>query len=155
MSIKFYHQKRAFGWLSPFSAHKIVVDGTTWPTVEHYFQAMKFPDNCLFQEEIRASKSPWQAKKLAWSCRQVRDDWDAVKDSIMLNAQRAKFEQHNRLRRKLIDTGVEELIENSPKDLYWGVGKDGEGKNMLGKILMKVRREMPRNLQLFESGHDQ
>jgi predicted NAD-dependent protein-ADP-ribosyltransferase YbiA (DUF1768 family) len=36
-------------------------------------------------------------------------------------------------------TGDEEIIENSPIDSYWGCGADGQGKNMLGKILMETR----------------
>ena len=29
--------------------------------------------------------------------------------------------------------------ENSPFDYKWGVGKTGNGKNLLGKVLMEVR----------------
>lgn len=46
------------------------------------------------------------------------------------------------LKQKLIDTNDEYLEEgNSWNDIYWGVCK-GRGKNMLGKILMKVREEL-------------
>ena len=31
------------------------------------------------------------------------------------------------------------LVENAPGDAYWGVGKDGNGKNRLGVLLMEVR----------------
>ena len=33
----------------------------------------------------------------------------------------------------------EEIIENAPHDFYWGCGRDGTGRNMLGRILMEVR----------------
>ena len=42
----------------------------------------------------------------------------------------------------LKSTGEQELVEgNSWGDTYWGVCK-GEGKNKLGKILMRVRTEL-------------
>ncbi|MGC1396759.1 MAG: NADAR domain-containing protein [Coleofasciculaceae cyanobacterium] len=31
------------------------------------------------------------------------------------------------------------MVENAPSDYYWGCGKDGSGKNMLGQILEEVR----------------
>jgi len=33
-------------------------------------------------------------------------------------------------------------MENSPTDYYWGCGKDGTGRNELGKILMKIRSKL-------------
>ena len=39
-------------------------------------------------------------------------------------------------------TGDEELVEDSPNDYYWGRGRSGTGKNMLGRILMEVRDEL-------------
>lgn len=46
-------------------------------------------------------------------------------------------------------TGDEELVEDSVqnsdpahRDAFWGNGPDGTGKNMLGKILMKIREEL-------------
>ena len=36
----------------------------------------------------------------------------------------------------------EEIIENTDIDYYWGCGKDGSGKNMLGIILMEIREKL-------------
>ena len=33
-------------------------------------------------------------------------------------------------------------METAPHDYFWGQGFDGSGKNMLGKLLMKVRDEL-------------
>jgi len=70
------------------------------------------------------------------------EDWEEVKDGIMLDALRLKFTQHSELKELLLSTGDEEIIEDSPIDSYWGCGSDGEGKNMLGKLLMKLRSEL-------------
>lgn len=34
------------------------------------------------------------------------------------------------------------LVEDSPNDYFWGRGISGEGKNMLGRLLMQVREEL-------------
>ena len=46
------------------------------------------------------------------------------------------------LRRQLLETGDEELVEKAPRDYFWGCGASGSGKNMLGQILMEVRSEL-------------
>ena len=50
-----------------------------------------------------------------------------------------KFKQNSEILEILLNTGNEELIEATTDDYYWGCGKDGNGKNMLGKILMETR----------------
>ena len=46
----------------------------------------------------------------------------------------------------LLNTGDEEIIEDSPIDYYWGCGKDGSGKNMLGIIIMVIRDELRKDM---------
>jgi ribA/ribD-fused uncharacterized protein len=74
--------------------------------------------------------------------RPLRRDWESVKDEIMFEAVRAKFTQHEELRKILLATGDAEIIEHTGKDSYWGDGGDGGGRNMLGKTLMLVRDEL-------------
>ena len=39
------------------------------------------------------------------------------------------------------------MFENSKVDKYWGTGGTiGKGKNMLGKLLMKLRTQLRNNL---------
>lgn len=58
----------------------------------------------------------------------------------------AKFTQHEDLKEKLLDTGDCLLVEHTKNDAYWGDGGDGGndtlGKNMLGKLLARVRNEI-------------
>jgi N-glycosidase YbiA len=51
----------------------------------------------------------------------------------------AKFSQNLEIQSVLLETGTEELIENTTHDHYWGCGSTGTGKNMLGIILMETR----------------
>ena len=60
----------------------------------------------------------------------------------MLKCLFAKFTQHEDLKKILLDTGDKTLIEHTKNDVYWADGGDGSGKNMLGKLLMKVRDEL-------------
>lgn len=69
----------------------------------------------------------------------LRKDWEKVKDSIMYDAVWAKFSQNPDIAERLLATGDQKLVEHTANDSYWGDGGDGSGRNMLGKILEKVR----------------
>ena len=141
-TINFYSVSEPYGCFSNFSPHPIKLGGKTWPTSEHYFQAMKFvgtPD----EEEIRQAKSPMIAARMGRSRkRPLRKDWESVKDSIMHELVTAKFTQHADLREILLETGDAKIVEHTENDNYWGDGGDGSGKNRLGQILMRVRGEL-------------
>lgn len=109
------------------------------PTVEHAFQAAK-SNKMTQQKHILKARTPSEAKKLGRRVDLI-EDWDDIRDEVMLRLIRLKFTIHTDLKQKLLDTGEEELIEgNTWGDSYWGVC-DGEGKNQLGMTLMKVRDE--------------
>jgi len=55
---------------------------------------------------------------------------------------RHKLAQHPYVQKQLRESGGAELIEDSPKDAFWGRGPDWTGKNHLGKLWMKLRSEM-------------
>lgn len=74
--------------------------------------------------------------------RPLRRDWESVKDSVMREAVLAKFTQHEELRELLLGTGDSKLVEHTVNDSYWGDGGDGTGKNMLGIILMEIRKSL-------------
>ena len=113
----------------------------TAKTVEHAFQAAKtlLYDNPM-AIRILTAETPGKAKKLGRHCR-LHPDWEEVKDRVMLDLVRKKF-QDPELAQKLIATGDEELIEgNWWGDRYWCVC-EGQGQNKLGNILMKIRKEL-------------
>lgn len=139
--IKFYRQGDPWGEFSNFSAHPIELDGQRWPTSEHYFQAQKFNDPET-REKIRTAPGPGAAARLGRRLPGLRSDWEEVKESVMLDALRAKFTQHRRLRAKLLSTGDAELVEHTKNDSYWADGGDGSGQNRLGVLLMQLRAEL-------------
>jgi len=141
MAIHFYSKSETHSELSNFARFPIEIDGETWPSVEHFYQASKFADPEM-RDKIRLAPKPVIAKKLAqkYSGR-IRADWTAMRDGVMERALRDKLARHRAIRKLLMATGEEELIETAP-DRYWGIGRDGEGENRLGRLWMKLRDEL-------------
>lgn len=129
--------KGKYGFLSNYYDAKVTYNRLTYLNTEAAFHAQKDPTRA--KEFTRLI--PSMSKKLG---RQVnlRPDWEKVKDRIMYEIVKAKFEQNPDLREKLLATGDATLIEgNTWNDRYWGVC-NGQGKNRLGQILMRVRSEL-------------
>ncbi|HEU5438112.1 MAG TPA: NADAR family protein [Ktedonobacterales bacterium] len=140
--IQFYSTREPYGAFSNFAAYPIVCKGLRWPTSEHYFQAQKFAGTD-HEGAIRRVASPTVAARMGRSRqRPLRYDWESVKDDVMLEALRAKFTQHPTLRDLLLGTGDALIVEHTSRDAYWGDGGDGRGRNMLGRLLMRVREEL-------------
>ena len=140
--IEFYLANEPYGEFSNFARFRVWLDNRSWPTNEHYFQAMKF-QSIKDQEEIRRAPTPKEAaEKGRDRKRKMRPNWDLIRDEFMKEAILAKFTQHEELRNLLIRTGDAVLIEHTEKDAYWGDGGDGTGENRLGKILMEVRKQL-------------
>jgi ribA/ribD-fused uncharacterized protein len=138
----FYEQD--FYVLSNFSAFTLHWHGARFDTAEVAYHWEKFPGthNELdkYQESqiarrIRVADSAHEAFKIAEVNRSLRrSDWDGIKVDIMRQILRAKVDQHEYVRRKLLATGNRELVENSWRDSFWGWGPNEDGQNMLGKL---------------------
>jgi len=141
-TIKFYKTGDPYGEFSNFAAFPILIGGKVWNTSEHFFQAQKFVGT-EHEEAVRLAASPMAAAQLGRDRgRPLRDDWETVKDDVMLIALRAKFTQHPQLASLLLSTHGAELIEHTRNDRYWGDGGDGTGANRLGQLLGQVRAEL-------------
>lgn len=129
--------KGKYYFLSNYSKSNIKINGITFLNAEASFHSFK---DMKKQAEF-ANLDPSTAKRKGRNVK-LRHDWEEVKNDIMYLVVKAKFEQNSDLKDKLIATGDEYLEEgNTWNDTYWGVCK-GNGKNMLGKILMQVRSEL-------------
>ena len=142
--ILFYGRRDPCYEFSNFYPSPILIDSKLWPTTEHYYQAMKFPNDPEFQEKIRLVTDPGKMKALAWGDKspELRKDWDSVSSEVMFKCCKEKFLQHEALKKVLLGTGDKELIEHTKNDAFWGDGGDGSGRNELGKVLMAVRKEI-------------
>jgi ribA/ribD-fused uncharacterized protein len=131
--------KNWFSNMLPFET-PLVVDGISYRTVEHYYQAMKLDD--LTQRKEIAAMGPFEAKKVLNSGKyKIRSDWnDDKKLEVMEYALRWKFAPGTSWYEKLMDTDGDIIEWNNWGDVWWGKDLEtGKGRNELGKLLMNLR----------------
>ncbi len=128
--------------LSSYSRYAFELDGCEWPSVEHYYQGMKFEQDAL-REAVRLADHPEKAKKLGkTNKRMVRKDWPQIRQVMMTRAVYIKCRTHAEVAAALLATGEQHIVESSQYDYYWGCGRDGRGNNTYGKLLMAVRDKL-------------
>jgi len=121
----------------PFS-----LEDVEWPTVEHYYQAMRF-ENASYREQIRLAESPEIAVKLGKTLfKKKRSDWKKVETTIMTRALFTQCQIYPEMQEKLLATEDAVLVENSQYDYFWGCGRDRRGENHYGKVLMGIRAKL-------------
>lgn len=142
-AIKFFGTTCEYGMFSNMFPARFIVNGKSFPTNEHFFQAKKFESTApAYFETIRQAANAKSAKALGKSRKHpIRKDWNDARIAVMQEGLRAKFSQHLSLKAKLLETGDRELIENAPRDYFWGCGAKGTGQNKLGTLLMELRKE--------------
>ena len=107
--------------------------------MEHAYQAMKFPQSYWY-----LFTDPWlsaaKAKRLG-SKQPLPESWFTNNIHLMEQLLRIKFQDPD-LKEKSLETGNQPLVEgNYWGDVFWGVCK-GEGRNHLGRLLMKIREDL-------------
>jgi ribA/ribD-fused uncharacterized protein len=140
--IEFNSKIAEYSYLSNFHPAPFTYNGKTWPTVEHAFQAAKFPDAPDLQEKIRLTATPAGAKIKGRRGAPLRPDWEEVKVPLMLELLRAKFAANPPLSEALKATAPAQLREVSRSDSFWGCGASGCGKNQMGNLLHQVRNTL-------------
>ena len=138
---------REFFCLDNFSAFKFNYKDKLYSTVEHAYQSLKFKDTAPeIEEEIIDCNSPYDARKIAYEhADKFSKQWDNIKVELMEELLRAKMEQNPFVKKKLLETNNYLICEDSPIDDFWGIGKDRNGKNIMGKLWMKIRDEISPN----------
>lgn len=144
--------------LSNFSAFVIEWAGLRFHTSEavYHFEKFNYPHPGLgaalkIQRDILWASSAHEAFKIAERNRALRrPDWDQglaqmqprviIMEQILI----AKVQQHEYVRRKLLETGTRQIVENSWCDDFWGWGPNRDGQNILGKLWMRIRGDFTR-----------
>lgn len=145
--IRFYRSnEKPFGAFSNLFRREIVLEGQTYATAEHAYQAGKAA-KAKVREWILSAPSPSLVAMAAhglytWD---IVPDWSKTKFDRMRKVLRTKFSQHEDLRVLLLSTGSARLVEAGRTDnavnREWGE-VNGKGKNMLGVLLMEIREEL-------------
>ena len=149
--IEFSKVDLAYGWLGNMYGSQIKYNGKDWKTSEALFQSLRFEDEEII-ELIRGEKSPMAAKMKAKGNKKsmVIEPMSEKDIENMKMVVRMKFDQNPVLKSKLKISGEHIIVENignrnGERHFFWGMKKiNGEwvGNNMMGKILMEVRREL-------------
>lgn len=127
-------------FLSNFWPAPVLYEGKVYPTTEHAYQAAK-THNQAWREKIALTPTAKDAKRLGRIVK-IREDWDKVRVLVMYQLVEQKFTVHPELKRLLLETGNQQLVEgNTWGDVFWGVC-GGKGENRLGHILMSVRSKL-------------
>lgn len=145
--IRFYRATGEYGYMSNLYLSEIVFEGKTFRSSEDAYQYGK-PRALAVAAWLISAPNPRLVALAAHALLRydVRPDWNAIKVPRMQEVLRAKFTQYPDLAGKLIATGDATLIEESNIDAFWGIGKRGNGKNMLGVLLMELREELKKGL---------
>ena len=140
--IGFY--QREFYCLDNFSSFKVEYEGYLYSSLEEAYQSLGFVSSAPeIAEKIKRSHSAHEAQKIAYDNKDKRQsNWDEVKLDVMEKLIRAKIDQNPYVKKKLLETKDYIIVEDSPKDSFWGWGSDRNGQNNLGKLWMKLRDEL-------------
>lgn len=136
-------------FLSNFWPCVIRYEGITYLSNEHYYVAMKTTDLTV-RRFISGISTAGQVKRYGRQNVVVRPDWDDVKLQVMEYGLRQKFTDPE-LANLLLSTDDAKLVEgNTWHDNFFGVCScekcNYTGYNYLGKLLMKVRSDLKKNL---------
>lgn len=145
--IHFYRSnEKPYGVFSNLHRTPVVFEGREYPTAEHAYQAGKASKEAV-REWILSAPTPSLVAMAAhglytWD---IVPSWSKIKFDRMRDVLRAKFSQHEDLRKLLLATRKARLVEAGTTDNLvnrtWGE-VNGKGKNMLGLLLMEVREEL-------------
>jgi len=118
------------------------------------WEKAKFFNDDYTADLILLSTVPYQAKKLGRQVKNYNDEmWSDVRYKFMYEINIAKWRKMEDL---ILSTGDKILVEASPFDKIWGVGlgendnkilddNNWKGLNLLGEVLMDVRRKIKRD----------
>jgi ribA/ribD-fused uncharacterized protein len=143
-AIRFYQAKGDYGFLSNLWPCKVTVGDVEFDSAEHAYQWAK-PEEEKVKEWIRRAPYPRLAAQVGHSLQwhDIDKKWPETKVDRMREVLEAKFLQNPELGDRLLETGDAILLEASKADRFWGEGKRRAGENMLGRLLMQLRDELP------------
>ncbi|WP_213989417.1 NADAR family protein [Sodalis sp. dw_96] len=143
-AINFYDPRQGeFCFLSNLHPRPLVFAGTKYDTPEHAFQVEKARSPRM-KNWLKQAPTPELAAVAgdALTEEETVPDWANICVEAMSAIVRAKFDDAEDLKQRLLATGERKLAEDSPVDgevaRFWGEYQ-GRGENQLGKILMELR----------------
>lgn len=141
------------GFLSNWYKSEFTVNGVKFVNSEQWmmYQKAKIFGDDETAQKILTSTSPSEIKGLGRKVRNYNDTiWNGVRQIVVYEGLKAKFEQNPDLAKQLLDTGDDILVECNPYDNIWAIHmteddprvqdiSQWQGQNLLGFTLMLVR----------------
>jgi N-glycosidase YbiA len=147
-----YPLEKFYIYLSPYTAHAIKIEGIVFSTLEHAYQCQRYKDLKII-EEIRKAHSPLKAWEVSTKYKHLQIPEfksEEYKLEVMKRLMRLKAEQHEEIRKALIDSGdlkiIKHIVTYPPGDGFWDDGEDGNGLNYTGRLWMEIRDELSKSL---------
>ena len=129
-----------------------------------YEKAVCFNDREI-ANQILLTGDPKETKALGRKIKNFNaETWNIMSPHVMYSVNISKYCQNETFLKELLETGNKVLVEASPYDKIWGVGlhwsddkildeKNWQGKNLLGKALMDVRKFLFLTLSPVSAGN--
>ena len=126
---------------------KINIFGKQFKTGEHAYQYRKaiYHEDFELAEQVLMAENAHNAKSLGNDIHNCNQGWQERKTEFMENIVGKKITGCPHITQKLINTDSAPLIEDVRSSPFWGSGPDGNGNNVLGKILEKERAKLLNN----------
>lgn len=133
-----FHKPEVLGYtmgMHNLSNHTVTIPNVgTFPNAQLAFQYYRCPNNNEYVENLLNGK--YRQDLIS----EINKHWEENKIDYMYKILEYKFLQHDNLRINLINTGLRPIVKVS-YDSFWGIGYNGLGKNIHGKLLNKLRNK--------------
>lgn len=149
----------ASGWCplsNVYPASPITVYGVQYRSAHQFYHALKaktFKDLRAYTMIMKCASARTQSDLASTIDNFDQKAWDDKADEIMERALRYKFSQNEEAKKSLLATGDGVIVFCTRFQPYWGNGLELEdemnideekwqGRNKLGKLLMKIRKDL-------------
>lgn len=151
--ICFHNPSEDNGYLSNWYLSDFIIDNIKYSSMEQYMmykKALYFNDTEI-AKKILDTNDVAKIKALGRKVKNYNESiWNGVRQIIIYEGLKAKFEQNKDLKEKLLSTKNDILAECAVRDKIWGIGLSmhdpnrldidkWKGQNLLGYALMMVR----------------
>ena len=152
----FHNPNEENGYLSNWYLSDFTVNGIKYSSMEQYmmFQKALMFNDAYTTEKILATDDVAKIKAYGRGVTGYNDHiWNGIRQIVVYDGLKAKFEQNEELKKMLLETGDSFLAECAVNDRIWGIGLSmtnpdrlniykWNGKNLLGYSLMIVRKHL-------------
>jgi len=137
-----FNEKYAF--LSMYYPSQLTYDNITYNCLATAFLGNLVTD--ITQKKMIAKSAPSRATIMVVNSDEKKNLSEEKQLELMYELCKIKFSDES-LKKELLNTNNEELVNFTTwNNTFWGI-TNGEGKNHLGKILMRIRDEFTSNVE--------